>query len=344
MKPVKDHNVHPETMDTVSNQKNQFFLGKRVLVAGGAGFIGTNLILKLLDKGAKIRATVHKKPPQIKTSKIEFVKADLTRQAECKRVVEGVDFVFMCAANTSGAAVIEKTPLAHVTPNVIMNTLILEAAHKAGVKKFLFISSNTVYPLTDYPVKEDDVNYELYEKYFPVGWMKIFSEKMCEIYSTKIKNPMTTIVVRPGNVYGPYDDFDWEASHVIPALIRKVVERNNPIEVWGTGNDIKDFIYVADLVEGLILAMEKINQFDQINVGGGKPITIKQVLKAVLKAVNFKNPEIVFNNSKPTMIPIRLININKAKKMLGFTPKTSLDKGIKKTIEWYKTRKTNYES
>lgn len=319
-----------------AKENNHFFENKKVLVAGGAGFVGTNLILKLLEKGARVRATIHKKPPQIKNLKVEFVRANLTKLSDCKKVVEGEDLVFMCAANTSGAAVIEKTPLAHVTPNVIMNSLMLEAAHKAGVKKFLFISSNTVYPLTDYAVKENDVNHTLYEKYFPVGWMKLFTEKMCEMYSTKIKNPMTTIVVRPGNVYGPYDDFDEESSHVIPALIKKVVEKHRPLEVWGKGYDIKDFIYVEDLVEGLILAMEKINQFDQINMGGGKPISIRHVIKTILKADNFKNPKIVFNDSKPTMIPIRLININKAKKILNFTPKTSLKTGIKKTVDWYK--------
>lgn len=322
-------------------ESNHFFEKKKVLVAGGAGFVGTNLILKLLEKGVKVRATLHKKPPQIKNSNVEFIKVDLTKPSDCKKAVEGQDVVFMCAANTSGAAVIEKTPLAHVTPNVIMNALMLEAAYKAGVKKFLFISSNTVYPLTDYAVREDDVNYILYEKYFPVGWMKLFSEKMCEMYSTKIKSSMTTIVVRPGNVYGPFDDFEWESSHVIPALIRKVVERHIPLEVWGDGKDIKDFIYVEDLVEGLILAMEKINQFDKINLGGGNSITIRQVLKAILKADNFKNPQIVFNSSKPTMIPIRLININKAKRILNFVPKTSLNEGIQKTIYWYKETKSS---
>lgn len=318
---------------------NQFFNKKKVLVTGGAGFIGTNLILKLLEKGADVRATIHKRPPQIKNSNVEFIRADLTNKSDCKKVVQGIDCVFMCAANTSGAAVIEKTPLVHVTPNVIMNALMLEAAHKANVKKFLFISSNTVYPLTDYAVKEDDVNHTLYEKYFPVGWMKLFTEKMCEMYSTKIKNPMTTIIVRPGNIYGPYDDFEWETSHVLPALMRKVVEHQNPLEVWGDGRDIKDFIYVEDLVEGLLLAIEKINTFDPINIGGGKPISIREALKAMLKADKFIDPKIVFNVSKPTMIPIRLINVLKAKKVLGFVPKTSLNEGIGKTILWYKQTK-----
>lgn len=340
MRQVKEVNINCKAMPYKPDKDNQFFKDKRVLVAGGAGFVGTNLILKLLERGANVRATLHKRPPQIKDSKIEFVKVDLTKSSNCKRVVKGIDFVFMCAANTSGAAVIERTPLAHVTPNVIMNALMLEAAHQAGVKKFLFISSNTVYPLTNYPVKENDVNYDLYEKYFPVAWMKLFTEKMCEMYSTKIKNPMACVVIRPGNIYGPFDDFEWESSHVIPALIRKVLERHNPIEVWGDGRDIKDLIYVEDLVEGLVLAMEKVNQFDQINIGGGKPITIRQVLKAITKVDDFRSPKIIFNSSKPTMIPIRLININKARKVLGFSPKTSLKLGLSKTIEWYKSIKS----
>ncbi len=317
----------------------KFFDGKRVLVTGGAGFVGTNLLLKLLETKARIRATIHKKDPQIKDRRIEFVKADLTKASDCKKVVKDVDLVFMCAANTSGAAVIEKTPLVHVTPNVLMNTQMLDAAYTSGVKRFLLISSNTVYPLTDYPVKESDTTGEFYEKYFPVAWMKYFSEKLCQMYADKIKNPMQTVVVRPGNIFGPFDDFEWETSHVIPALIRKVVERHDPLEVWGDGKDIKDFIYVEDLAEGLILAMTKIDKFQPINLGGGKAITIRQILKTLIKVDKFKNPKIVFNLDKPTMIPIRLINISLSKKLLGFSPKTSLEEGLKKTIRWYKQKK-----
>jgi GDP-L-fucose synthase len=321
-------------------KESNFFKNKKVLVTGGAGFVGTNLILKLLENGAKVRTTIHKKPPQIKNKKVEFIKADLTKQSDCKRVVQDIDYVFMCAANTSGALVIEQTPLAHVTPNVIMNSLMLQEAHRTRVKKFLFISSNTVYPLTNFPVKETDVNYNLYEKYFPVAWMKLFAEKMCEMYTTKIKNSMACVVVRPGNIYGPYDDFEWETSHVLPALMRKVVEHHSPLEVWGDGNDIKDFIYVEDLVDGLLLAMEKVNSFDQINIGGGKPISIKHALKIMLKVEKYQNPKIVFDSSKPSMIPVRLINISKAKRILGFKPKTSLEEGLKKTITWYKKNNT----
>ncbi len=315
--------------------QTNYFIDKKVLVAGGAGFVGTNLIQKLLELGAKVRA-VDIKELQIKDERIEYFQADLTQKQNCQKAVEGIDYVFMMAANTSGAAVMEKTPLVHVTPNIIMNSLMLEAAYEAGVKKFLFPSSNTVYPTSDRPVKESDMRYgDLFSKYYFVAWMKQFSEVLCEMY-TRVKNPMKTVVVRPANIYGPYSGFDPETSHVIPALIRKVVERQNPLVVWGDGNEVKDFIYVDDLVEGDLLAMEKLESFDPLNIASGWPCSVKEVLEAILKADDYQDAKIVFDSSKPTMIPKRLIDPSKAEKLLGFKAKTPLSEGIKKTIIWYK--------
>ncbi len=313
------------------------FNGKNVLVAGGTGFVGVNLINKLLSLGANVRATIHRKGPVIRDEKIEYIGCDLIKKEDCQKVVKDMDYVFMCAANTSGAAVMEKTPLVHVTPNVLMNTLILEAAYEAKIQKFLWFSSNSVYPVTDYPVKEEEMmKGDLFEKYFCVGWMKRFTEILCEMYATKINNPMKIVVVRPANIYGPYDDFEWETSHVLPALIRKVVERHELIEVWGDGNDIKDFIYIGDFIEGTILAMEKIDTFNPVNIATGKPCTVKEVLNAILAADSYQDAKIVFNSSKPTMIPKRLIDTSKAKNILGFEAKTSLVDGIKRTVEWYR--------
>ena len=203
------------------------FKDKKVLVAGGAGFVGVNLINRLLLLGADVRATIHKKPPVISDDKIEYITCDLMEKEDCRRAAEDVDYVFMCAANTSGAGVMAKTPLVHVTPNILMNTLLLDAAYTAGVKKFLFLSSNTVYPAVDHPVKEDEmVPGNVFEKYYCVAWMKQFSEILCRMYAEKIEKPMKTVIVRPANIYGPYDDFEWETSHVLPALMRKVVERH----------------------------------------------------------------------------------------------------------------------
>jgi GDP-L-fucose synthase len=306
---------------------------------GGAGFVGVNLIRHLINRGAKITATLHNRPAVIKDDRIKYVKCDLTKAKDCARVLTGADYAFMCAANTSGAAVIETTPLVHVTPNVVMNTLALEAAYKAGVKKFLFISSNTVYPDVDHPVREDEMmSGELFEKYFCVAWMKRFSEILCRMYAEKIKKPMMTVVVRPANIYGPYDDFEWATSHVVPALVRKVVERHKPLEVWGDGSDIKDLIYVDDFIEGILLAMEKINTFDPVNIATGRPCSIKDVLNTILRIDGYTDAKITFNTSKPTMIPKRLIDVTKARKLLGFEAKTLLEEGIKKTVQWYREK------
>lgn len=315
-----------------------YFQGKRVLVAGGAGFVGVNLIKRLLGSGAKITATLHRKPSAVRAKEVRYVKCDLTQRKDCERVLKGVDYVFMCAANTSGAGVMENNPLAHVTPNILMNTLMLEAAYRAGVKKFLFLSSTTVYPETGHPVREDEMMAgELFEKYFCVGWMKRFTEMLCAMYSGKIKKPMRVIVVRPANIYGPYDDFEWETAHVIPSLIRKAVERHKPLEVWGDGNDVKDLIYVDDFIEGMLLAMERMEGYDPVNIGTGKRSTIKEALKYILSAEGFDDAEVRFDASKPMMIPVRLIDVSKAKTLLGFEAKTSLEEGIKKTVSWYKS-------
>jgi GDP-L-fucose synthase len=313
------------------------FSGKNVLVTGGAGFVGANLVKRLIELGANVRATLHKKKAVIKDDRIEYIQCDLQKSEDCAKVCQNMDFVFLCAANTSGAAVMEKTPLVHLTPNLIMNALMLEAAFAAGVKKVLFISTNTVYPVTDYPVKEDDVTNEFFEKYFIVAWMKRFSELMCEMYATRIKTPMQTVIVRPANIYGPLDDFEWETSHVLPALIRRVVERHDPISVWGDGKDVKDFIFIDDLVEGLLLAMEKISGFDVVNIASGNAYVLSDLLEKMIHIDGYDNARIIYDNSKPTMIPRRLINPSKAKKMLGFSTKTPIEEGLKKTLNWYRS-------
>lgn len=313
-----------------------FYKNKNVLVTGGTGFMGINLIKKLILLGANVSGTIHNKMPVIHSDNIKYFPGDLTDRSFCKEICKGKDYVFMCAANTSGAAVMEKSPLVHVTPNVVMNSLMLEAAYSAGVKKFLFISSTTVYPVSETPLKEQDVNDEFFNKYFCVGWMKRFSEIMCEMYSTKIKKPMTTIVVRPGNLYGDYDDFEWETSHSTAALIRRVVERHNPLIIWGDGNDIKDITYISDLIDGIVLAMEKLDKFNIINIAGGKSYSIKETLNTILEIDNYKNANIEFDVTKPTMIPKRLIDISKVKELIGFKPKIGLREGLEKTIKWYR--------
>jgi GDP-L-fucose synthase len=312
--------------------------GKNILVAGGTGFIGVNLINRLLAEGANVRATTHRKDPVIIDNRIDYIKCDLTVMEDCQRAVADMDYVFLCAANTSGAAVIKSTPLVHVTPNILMNSQMLEAAYFARVKKFIWMSSNAAYPpSTDRYVKEDEMfDGDPYDVYFGVAWMKRYTEILCRMYSEKLKNPMTTVVLRPANIYGPYDDYDFATSHVMSALIRRVVERQNPFEVWGTGDDVRDWIYIDDFIDALMLATDKIDSYDPLNIGLGKGYTIKEALGMMLEIDGFTDANVVYDSTKPSMIPIRLIDISKAEATLGFKPAVGLREGIGKTIKWYR--------
>ena len=312
------------------------FRDKKILVAGGTGLVGANLAKRLASLEAKVRATWHKRGPhkEILLPNVEIVHCDLTKPEDCEGVVEGMDYVFMCAANTSGAGIITKTPLVHVTPNVLMNTLMLEAAYRAKVKKFIFISTTVGYPPSgDKPVWEEEMfNGDPYEDYFFVGWMKRFTEKLCQMYCEKLKEPMMTIVLRGSNFYGPHANFGPEESHVVAALIRKVVERHDPIEVWGTGDDVRDLIYIDDFVDAMLLAIEKL---ESLNIGCGRGYSVKQVLQTILDIEGY-HPRIVFNPSKPSTMPKRYVDTSKAEAILGFKAKTPLREGIRKTIQWYR--------
>lgn len=310
----------------------------RVLVAGGAGFIGTNLTLRLLADGYQVRATIHETQPLIENDAIEYVKADLTSMEGCRRAVENVDYVFMCAAVTSGAAVMVNTPLAHVTPNVVMNAQILDASYQANVKKFVFISSSAAYPPSgDRPVREDELlDGDPYDTYYSVGWMKRYAEILCKVYAQKLAKPMTTVVVRPSNVYGPYDDFDFATSHMQSALMRRVVERNDPLEVWGTGDDVRDLIYIDDFLDGMLLAFEKTEDYLAINIASGQGNSVKQILQTILEVDGYTDADVRFDPTKPSTIPIRLVDTTMAADVLGFRAATTLKNGIAKTIEWYR--------
>jgi GDP-L-fucose synthase len=312
-----------------------FFSDKKVLVAGATGFVGSHLTDRLVDLGANVTGTVHNTNLAIKNPKAKYLEADLELAEDCELVTKDIEFVFMCAANSSGAEVMTKTPLVHLTPNVIMNSQMLAASYANEVKKFCFISSNTVYPLTDFAVAEKDVTGEFFEKYFIVGWMKRFSELMCEMYARKINNPMSTLIIRPGNLYGPRDKYKKSESKVIAALIRRSFEKENPFEVWGDGEDIKDFLYIDDFIDALLETFAKSGDFDVFNIASGVPVTIKEVLKNIIQISHNHDIEVKFDTSKPTMIPIRMIDISKIKKEISWKPKISIYDGLKKTYEWY---------
>lgn len=314
------------------------FKDKKILVAGASGLIGSNLLVRLLDEGASVRATLHRKDPVIVDPRIEYVRCDLTNGADCRRAVAGMQHVHLCAANTSGAAMIAATPMIHVTPNILINAQMLEAAYEAGVEKFIWLGSTVAYPNSDKPMTEDQVlTGEPFEKYYYAGWAKRFMEVLCRMYGEKLPRPMTTIVLRPTNVYGPRDDFEFATSHVIPALIRKSVERWDPIEVWGDGSEVRDALYVDDMVDAMVLAGAKLDRYATINIGLGKGHSVRELLSLITELDDYRNAKIKYDPTKPTMIPIRLIDTAKAEALLNFRARVDIREGLRRTIEWYRS-------
>lgn len=317
----------------------------KILITGASGLVGQNLINHLLKNGyTNLTATIHKKYPRQLHNEVDYVLSDLGTYEGCKQITSGIDVVFHCAASTSNAVDTVHDPLAHVTPNVAMNNFLIDASYRNNVKKYIFISSSTVYPPKgDEPVKETDFLFdEPYPVYFPVGWMKRYAEVQCELYSKYLPNPMTTIVVRPANLYGPHDKYDFNRCHVTPATIRKVADKLNPIPIWGNGGELRDLLYIDDFCEALQLIMEKQDSHETFNVGSNTVHSVMDVLKTMMESVNYEAP-IEYIVGKPSMIPVRKIDSSKIKEQLGWESKTDLKDGLLKTYRWYLEHKNEFE-
>lgn len=308
------------------------------LVAGSTGLMGTTALLRLKDQpNVNVKAVYHNRKPHIFADNIEYVQANLKNPEDCKQIVKDMDYVLMFAAILSTAPMVAKNPVSHVTDTMIMNAQMLEASYFEKVKKFVWLSSSTGYPMVDGTISEEDMfKGDPPDNYFSVGWMSRYTEILCRMYSTKLKDPMPIITFRPTTIYGEYESFDFEKSHVLPALVRRVVERQKPIEVWGTGEKRRDLIYSDDVFDAVLSGMEKIKEYDVFNIGFGKDYSINDMLKMIIEIDGFKDAEIIYNKSKPTSIDKRITDFSNIKKKLNFKPKTSLKDGITKMIDGYK--------
>jgi GDP-L-fucose synthase len=317
----------------------------KILITGGSGLVGQNLTNKLVADGyTNIRVHLHTRQPRIKHNAVEYVSGDLTTYKDCLAVTKNVDIVIHAAASTSNAVDTVQDPLAHVTPNVAMNNFLIDSAYRNKVSKYIFISSNTVYPPKgDSPVVETDFLFdEPYPVYFPVGWMKRYAEVQCELYSKYLPNPMTTVVIRPANLFGPHDKYDFAKCHVTPATIRKVADNMNPIPVWGDGTELRDLLYIDDFIEALQLVIEKQETYDVFNIGCNNVYSVNDVLATMKSLVNNDNP-IEYIKGKPSMIPTRCIDSNKINRVLGWSAKTPLAVGLKKAHDWYLENKDEFK-
>ncbi len=311
-----------------------FYKDKIVLVTGGSGFVGTHLVIELLKAGAKVRVPIHKKPLVVQDKRIETIKADLNKDADCMLVAKNVDYIFHAAGPVGSAAITGDHAMSAITTTLSLTAQMLKAAMNTQVKGFLVFSSSTGYPASNTPVKEEEFWCgPTHPSYFGYGWMRRYLERLAEFAGSKSK--MKIAIVRPCAVYGPWDNFDLSSCHVIPALIKKAIEKLDPYEVWGSGEEVRDFLHVSDLARGCLSVMEKGKSCDPINIASGKAVKINEIVNIILRATQYEKAKIVFNNSKPTNIPIRMMDTKKAKDLLRFEPQISLEKGLFDTVKWY---------
>lgn len=310
----------------------------KVLVCGATGFIGRNLIERFAQReDMQVFGIYFKTKPDrslARNPKISLLEVDLTDDSQVKKVIKGKDVLIQAAAVTSGSKDIVTKPYIHVTDNAIMNSLIFRACFENKVKHVVFFSCTTMYPDQKSPVKEEDFNHQIIDKYFGVGWTKVYIEKMCEFYSRISDTKYTAI--RHSNIYGPYDKYDLERSHFFGATITKVLtNKDGKILVWGDGSEERDLLYVSDLVDFVEIVLRKQKEpFELVNLGLGKAFSIKDVIKKIIK-ISGKKLKLEFDTTKPTIKFNLAVNINKAHKIYHFRPKVSLKEGIRKTLNWY---------
>lgn len=302
-----------------------------VLVTGGTGFLGSNVVDILKEKETKNIIIPRSKD------------CDLRLKENCNTITKNVDVVFHIAAKVGGIGLNQEKPGELFYDNLIMGTNLMEEARKNGVKKFIALGTICSYPkFTPIPFSENSI-WDGYpeETNAPYGLAKKMLLVQSQAYKQQYK--FNSIVVFPTNLYGPRDNFNDNTSHVIPALIKKISLAKKTgakqILLWGDGTPTRDFLYVSDAANGIVLAAEKYEESEPINLGSGQEVSISELASMLLKLMN-ADLEIKWQTDKPNGQPRRCISIDRAKQKIGFLPKIDLNEGLKRTIDWYESNIT----
>jgi GDP-L-fucose synthase len=304
------------------------FSTQKILVTGGAGFLGKQVIAQLLGAGAKLENI---SVPRSKT-------CDLRTLEHCQTAVEGKDLVIHLAAHVGGIGLNREKPAELFYDNLMMGTQLIHAAYQAAVKKFVCVGTICAYPkFTPVPFKEDDIwNGYPEETNAPYGVAK--KALLVQLQAYRQQYGFDGIYLLPVNLYGPEDNFNPASSHVIPALIRKVYEAKQKgvkqLPVWGDGSPTREFLFSEDAARGIVMGAQSYDDADPVNLGTNYEISIRDLVELICRLMAFEG-ELIWETDQPNGQPRRCLDTSRAKSAFGFTAQVSLEEGLRRTIDWY---------
>ena len=313
-----------------------FYTGKKIVVTGGLGFLGRNVVDQLIQDGADVTAVTHsQRDPADYDFKV--VTADLRILSEAEQTVKDADHVFHLAAHGFGIGANISVHPELLTANLSMSLNTLEAARRSGVERYLYCSSSSVYN-ADHDLLDDTVAWdgEPHPSEHGFGWAKRTAEIQAKTFAEN--TDMQIAIVRPSNPYGIHDLFDSARSHVVPAMMLRALDRENPFTVWGSGKAVRSFVFSADAAKAILLAGQKIVDGDAVNIASPARTTIGELASLLLDACDASDLPIEFDTSKPEGHPGRFPTTAKATSLLGWTAETGLDAGLRKTVQWYREK------
>ncbi|MFZ0053014.1 MAG: NAD-dependent epimerase/dehydratase family protein [Desulfobaccales bacterium] len=319
----------------IKDEVLKFFAGKNVLVTGGTGLIGRQAVNILCSAGAQVKVVSLDK---IKVHpQADHIYGDLTNFSFCKDVTKGMDYVLHMAGIKGSIDVTIKKPASHFVPALMFNTNVLESCRINKIKRVVYTSSIGAYASAEVfreGESEDGPPMDFY-----AGWAKRMAEFQIKTY--KIQYGLDNYAaVRPCNVYGPGDNFDPENAMVIPTLMHRLYNKENPVLVWGDGSAVRDFAYSRDVAEGTILALyHGTGKYPYLNLGSGEGVTIKELVETLHKFLNFTS---FFDTTKPSGFPKRVMDISLAREVIDYQPSTSLLDGLKQTWTWFVDHQDEY--
>ncbi len=324
---------------------DNFWMGKNVLVTGGAGFIGSFVVEQLIEKGASVTITTYSKKESVRNiehllPQLTVLNGDLLDSDFALKATSGKDAVFHVASYKKNIAFHQKFPADILRTNTLLSINMLDAARKSGVERFLVVSSGIVYGSESKSpnLEIDGFLGDVESAHYGYAWSKRFGEVLANAYAKQ--SGMKIAIARPYNVFGPRDNFDKESAQVIPTFINRIAGRENPFTMWGDGNQERSFLYVEDLARGLIDLTEKYPECDPVNFGTDETIKLKDLAKMImdLEGVDLK---VEFDITKPGGLTKRNCDNTKSFNTIEFIPKYFLKEGLMKTIEWYKSNSIN---